>query len=122
MDFELTEELAMIRDMAREFAQQELLPRATKHDRQGFIDPEVFQMMGDLGIWGLTVPEAYGGTEVGNLALSLVLEEINHACASTGVTASVHGSPPSSSRAIRRASRSVRARRRRACVARPRTS
>tara|TARA_R110002126_G_scaffold75704_5_gene188843 strand:- start:218 stop:1360 length:1143 start_codon:yes stop_codon:yes gene_type:complete len=92
MDFELTEELAMIRDMAREFAQQELLPRATKHDRQGFIDPEVFQMMGDLGIWGLTVPEAYGGTEVGNLALSLVLEEINHACASTGVTASVHGS------------------------------
>jgi butyryl-CoA dehydrogenase len=92
MDFELTEELAMIRDMARDFAQQELLPRATKHDRQGFIDPEVYTMLGELGIWGLTIPEAFGGTEVGNLALSLVLEELNYACASTGVTVSVHGS------------------------------
>ena len=90
MDFELTEDLKMIRDMARDFAEKELLPRATKHDRQGSIDPEVFTMLGELGLWGLTVPEQYGGAGMGNVALSLVLEELNRACASTGVTVSVH--------------------------------
>jgi alkylation response protein AidB-like acyl-CoA dehydrogenase len=78
--------------LARPFAQQELLPRATKHDRQGSIDPEVFERMKELGLWGLTVPEEYGGAGLGNQALSVVLEEINFACASTGVTLSVHNS------------------------------
>jgi len=92
MDFALDEELTLLRDMARSFAEQELLPRATKHDRQGTIDPEVFERMKDLGLWGLTVPEAFGGAGLGNQALSVVLEEINHSCASTGVTLSVHNS------------------------------
>lgn len=92
MNFEPTEELAMVRDMAAEFAQKELMPRATKHDRQGSIDPEVFTMLGELGMWGLTIPEEYGGTGFSNQALALVLEELNYACASTGVTVSVHNS------------------------------
>jgi alkylation response protein AidB-like acyl-CoA dehydrogenase len=92
MDYELTEEEAMVRDMARDFAESELLPRATKHDRQESIDPEVFATLAELGLWGLTIPEEYGGAGLGSLALSLVLEEINHACASTGVTVSVHNS------------------------------
>lgn len=92
MNFEPTEELAMVRDMAADFARAELLPRATKHDRQGSIDPEVFTMLGDLGMWGLTIPEEYGGTGFSNQALALVLEELNYACASTGVTVSVHNS------------------------------
>ena len=82
----------MVRDMAADFARAELLPRATKHDRQGSIDPEVFTMLGDLGMWGLTIPEEYGGTGFTNQALALVLEELNYACASTGVTVSVHNS------------------------------
>ena len=45
MDFQLTEEQTMVRDMAREFAENELLPRARKHDEQGFLDPEVFEML-----------------------------------------------------------------------------
>ncbi|MDP6409534.1 MAG: acyl-CoA dehydrogenase family protein [Planctomycetota bacterium] len=92
MDFELSEELTMVRDMAREFAVAELAPRAAKHDRQGYIDPEVFTQLGELGLWGLTVPEEHGGAGLGNLALAVVLEELNHACASTGVTVSVHNS------------------------------
>ena len=92
MDFQLTEEQRLVRDMARDFAQNELLPRARKHDAEGKIDPEVFQMIGELGLWGLTIGEEYGGAGMGNLELSLVLEEINAACAATGVTLSVHNS------------------------------
>ncbi len=92
MDFELDEELVMVRDMARDFAEKELVPRATKHDRQEKIDPEVFGMLSELGLWGLTVPEEYGGAGMSNLALAVVLEELNRGCASTGVTVSVHNS------------------------------
>jgi len=92
MDFALTEEQTLIRDMARDFATKELLPRATKHDRQESIDPEVYEMLAELGLMGLTIPEEYGGSDVGNLALAIVLEELNYACAATGVTVSVHNS------------------------------
>ena len=92
MDFQLDEDLTIVRDMARDFARTELDPRATRHDRQSAIDPEVFDHLRELGLWGLTIPEQYGGAGMGNLALSLVLEEINRACASTGVTLSVHNS------------------------------
>ncbi|MFN0006643.1 MAG: acyl-CoA dehydrogenase family protein [Planctomycetota bacterium] len=92
MQLELTEEQTMIRDAARAMAEGELLPRATKQDRQEKLDPEVFVALGELGLWGLTVPAEYGGAGLGNLELSLVLEEVNRACASTGVTLSVHNS------------------------------
>ncbi len=92
MDFQLNEELTLVRDMARDFAEHELSARATKHDRQGFIDREVYEKMSELGLWGLTIPESYGGAGMGNMALSVVLEEINRVCASTGVTLSVHNS------------------------------
>jgi butyryl-CoA dehydrogenase len=90
--FELSEELTMVRDAAREFAERELKPRATKHDRQEHLDPEVLKLIGELGFWGLTVSEEYGGSGMGNLALSIVLEELNRGCGATGVTVSVHNS------------------------------
>ncbi len=92
MDFQFDEQLTMVRDMARDFADKELLPRATKHDRQEALEPEVVPMMAELGLLGLTVPEEYGGAGMGNLPLAAVLIEINRACASTGVTLSVHNS------------------------------
>ena len=92
MDFALTEELELLRKVARDFAEKELLPRATRHDREEKIDPAVFRGLAELGLWGLPVPEAYGGSGLGNLAMSIVLEELNRACGSTGVTLSVHGS------------------------------
>ena len=92
MDFTLNEEQALLRDMARDFADKELVPRATRHDREAKIDPDVLAKLAELGMFGLTVPEQYGGSALGNLALSLVLEELNRGCASTGVTVSVHNS------------------------------
>ncbi|MHC4262370.1 MAG: acyl-CoA dehydrogenase family protein [Planctomycetota bacterium] len=92
MNFELSEDVAMIRDMTRDFANGELVPRATKHDREGKIDPELFAKISELGLWGLTIGEEYGGAGLGNVALSAALIELNRGCASTGVTLSVHNS------------------------------
>ena len=92
MDFQPNEQQVLVRDMARSFAEAELLPRAARMDRQESLDPEVLQKMGELGLWGLTIPESQGGAGMGNMELAVVLEEINRACASTGVTLSVHNS------------------------------
>jgi alkylation response protein AidB-like acyl-CoA dehydrogenase len=92
MNFELDEDLTLIRDMAREFADRELAPRATEFDRNEAIDPDIFEKLSELGLWGLTIPEEYGGAGMGNLALAVVLMELNRGCASTGVTVSVHNS------------------------------
>jgi len=92
MEFELKEDQRIIRDMARDFAANELAPRATRHDREERIDPDLFGMIGEMGLFGLSIPEQYGGFDAGTLGLAIVLEELNHACASTGVTVSVHAS------------------------------
>ncbi|MEZ5977831.1 MAG: acyl-CoA dehydrogenase family protein [Planctomycetota bacterium] len=92
MEFRLSEEQEMVRAMAREFAEKELVPLAAKHDAQEDIDRSVFEKMGELGLWGLTIPEDFGGSGLDNRALCSVLIEINRACASTGVTLSVHNS------------------------------
>ena len=92
MDFELGEEVAIVRDMSREGADKELAPRAAQHDREETIDPAVFGVLAELGLWGLTIPEDLGGAGMGNLALAIVLEEVNRGCAATGVTLSVHNS------------------------------
>jgi acyl-CoA dehydrogenase len=92
MQFDLDEDLTMLRDMARDFAEHELMPRATQHDRNAELDPFVIEKLGELGFLGLSVPEEFGGSAVGNLALTIVLEELNRGCASSGVTVSVHNS------------------------------
>lgn len=92
MDFELNEEQKILQQTARDFAEKELLPLAKKIDRESMFPQESMRKLGELGFCGLTIPEKYGGSGLGNLALSVVLEEINRCCASTGVTLSVHNS------------------------------
>jgi len=92
MDFHLTEDQTMIRDAAREFARDWLAPRAAALDLEGRFPLEEFREAARRGFAGLLVPEEYGGTGLGNTALALVLIEVNRACASTGVTLSVHNS------------------------------
>lgn len=91
MDLSLTEDQAMIQDMAAKFAQTELAPVAEKLDQHG--DRELFlsnlQKLADLGFMGLNVNSAYGGTEAGTVVFSLAMTEIARACASTAVTMSV---------------------------------
>src|SRR5262252_5302956 len=92
MDFDLTEEQRMIRDAARDFAQSVVAPGAAERDRTGEFPIAQFKAAAQQGFAGVVVPEAYGGSAMGNMALSLILIEVNAACASTGVTLSVHNS------------------------------
>jgi alkylation response protein AidB-like acyl-CoA dehydrogenase len=92
MEFDLREEDALLRDAARDFARKVLVPAAVEMDRREEFLPDVWTQLAEMGFLGLLVPEEHGGVGLGNLALCLVLEEVNRACASTGVTMSVHNS------------------------------
>lgn len=92
MHFALENELDQIRETAAEFAASELEPNAARWDAEERFPREAIAKAAELGFLGMTAPEAYGGSDLGNLALSVVLEELNRACASTGVTVSVHNS------------------------------
>ncbi|MCB1881868.1 MAG: acyl-CoA dehydrogenase family protein [Chromatiaceae bacterium] len=72
----LTEEQCMIRDMAREFARERLLPNAARWDRESHFPAEELAEMGALGLYGMTVPEVWGGSETGYVAFALAIEEI----------------------------------------------
>jgi alkylation response protein AidB-like acyl-CoA dehydrogenase len=92
MNFDLTEEERLIQETARDFADRELAPRAAAIDRSGEIPRELLSKMAGLGFLGMLAPEELGGAGLDNLCLALVQIEINRACASTGVTMSVHNS------------------------------
>ncbi|MDP6560865.1 MAG: acyl-CoA dehydrogenase family protein [Candidatus Binatia bacterium] len=78
MDFELSEELIAVRDLARDFAQKEIAPTTVKDDQEHLFRKELVVRMGELGFFGCLFPEEYGGTDLGYLALSLISEEIAH--------------------------------------------
>ncbi|HEX9795118.1 MAG TPA: acyl-CoA dehydrogenase family protein [Planctomycetota bacterium] len=86
----LTEEHRMIRDSAREFAERTLKPNAARWDREEVFPEEAVREAAENGFLGLTVPEEFGGSGLGNLHAAILLEELNRCCASTGVTVSVH--------------------------------
>jgi len=89
MDFGLTEEQAAVRDLARSFAQKELAPKAEELDATGEFPVASQKKLAELGLLGVNVPAAYGGSEMGVVALNLALTEIAAACASNAVTMSV---------------------------------
>jgi alkylation response protein AidB-like acyl-CoA dehydrogenase len=92
MDFELTDEQRMIRDMAREFAEGEIAPIAARIDETGEFPRATVMKMGELGLLGLTASEAYGGVGADTVAYVLAMEEISRICASHGVIMSVQNS------------------------------
>ena len=92
MDFELTEDLQLLQKTARDFADSVLKPAAARLDREEKFPAEHWKPLADLGFFGFLIPLEYGGTDLGNLALTVALEEVNRACASTGVTVSVQNS------------------------------
>jgi glutaryl-CoA dehydrogenase (non-decarboxylating) len=79
MDFELSEELIAVRDLAREFAEKEIAPSAAKDDKEKNFRPDLVRKMGELGFYGTMIPEEYGGTGLGYLAMVLITEEIARA-------------------------------------------
>ena len=89
---DLTPEHEMIRQAAREFAQNEILPVAAKHDESGEFPSETIKAMGEMGFMGIEVPESYGGAGLDTLSYVLALEEICKADAAHGTIMSVNNS------------------------------
>lgn len=89
-DLTLTEEQELVQRTARDFAREKVLPRAREIDEQGKVPKELLAEMASLGFMGIYVPESYGGAGLDALSYALVTEEINRACASTGVVMSSH--------------------------------
>ena len=92
MNYPLTEEERMIQKTARDFARKELAPVAIEANEKGMFPDEIIKKLGALGFMGISVPEEYGGVNLGSFCLALALEEVSAVCASTGVTMSVHNS------------------------------
>lgn len=76
MDFDLSDELLAIRDLAHTFAEKEIAPTAAEDDRNHHFRREIFEKMGQLGFFGCVVPESYGGTGLGYMAMVLLTEQI----------------------------------------------
>ena len=76
LEGQLTEEERMIRDAARAYAQNELQPRATEAFAQEYTDAAIFAEMGRLGLLGITIPEAFGGTGATYVSYGLVAREV----------------------------------------------
>lgn len=91
MNFDLTEEQAMIQQTARQFAEGVLAPKAAELDQTA--DPEILKshlsQLAELGFMGLNIDAEYGGTQAGTVAFSLAITELARACASTAVSVSV---------------------------------
>ena len=92
MQFQLTEDQQLVQKTARDFAQQEVLPKAAEIDREHRHPAELVARMAELGFLGIAVPEQYGGAGMDHVAYVLAMEEISRACASTGVIMSVNNS------------------------------
>ena len=76
MDFELSEDLIQVRELAREFAEKEIAPTAAKDDKEKNFRGDLVRKMGELGFYGTMIPESYGGNGLGFLAMVLITEEI----------------------------------------------
>ncbi len=92
MNFNLTEEQKMIRDMARDFAQKELLPGVIERDEKQEFPREQIKKMGELGLMGMMVDPKYGGSGMDTVSYILAMEELSKVDASASVVMSVNNS------------------------------
>jgi glutaryl-CoA dehydrogenase (non-decarboxylating) len=88
MDFALSDELTAVRDLAREFAEKEIVPTAAKDDKEKNFRGDLVKKMGELGFYGTMIPEAYGGSGLGVMAMVLITEEI--ACAHSAMRVAIN--------------------------------
>ncbi|MGQ9925455.1 MAG: acyl-CoA dehydrogenase [Chloroflexaceae bacterium] len=97
MHFDLTREQELIRQTVREFAEEEIAPRARHVDETGEFPAETFAKMGKLGLMGLPFPEEYGGAGADTISAAIAVEEVARVCGSTALAYAAHmglGSAP----------------------------
>ena len=94
LNFQLGEDIDALRDAVRDFAQTEIAPRAAEIDRSDQFPMDLWRKMGDLGVLGITVGEAYGGANMGYLAHMVAMEEISRASASVVAGMTIRNSSP----------------------------
>lgn len=92
MDFSLSQDQKMIREMVREFATKELEPIAAEIDESREFPHASLKKMAELGLMGVVIPEQYGGAGMDFTSLAIIVEEISRVCASTGVITAVNNS------------------------------
>jgi alkylation response protein AidB-like acyl-CoA dehydrogenase len=90
LNFDLTEEQQMIRNMMREFSDEVVAPGAIERDRTKEFPVDIFNKLSEMGIMGLPFSEEYGGAGADTISFAIVTEELSRACASTGITYSAH--------------------------------
>ncbi len=92
MNFELSKEHEMIRDVVREFAEKEVKPLAAEVDKESRFPTETVDQMKKYHMLGIPFPQEYGGAGADELAYAITVEELSRACATTGVICSAHTS------------------------------
>ncbi|MEL7279005.1 MAG: acyl-CoA dehydrogenase family protein, partial [Pseudomonadota bacterium] len=90
MRFDLGEDVDALRDVTHRWAQERVRPMATEIDAKNVFPHELWREMGDLGLLGVTVPEAYGGADLGYLAHTVAIEEVARASASVSLSYGAH--------------------------------
>ncbi len=92
MEFRLSEEQQMVKEMCRKFADNELAPKAEHFDRTHEFPWEPVKKLGEMGMMGIVYPEEYNGAGMDYISYAIAVEEISRGCASTGVIVSAHNS------------------------------
>lgn len=92
VNFDLDEEAQMMRESVREFAEKEIRPVAEELDEQEKFSPELTKKMGDLGLFGVFLPEQYGGAELDYLSYIIAVEELARVDGSQAATVAAHNS------------------------------
>ena len=90
LDFDLGEDIEMLRESVYQFARLEIAPRAADIDRDNLFPADLWPALGEMGLLGITAEEEYGGTGLGYLAHAVAMEEVSRASASVGLSYGAH--------------------------------